>query len=118
MEYGAIDLHKKESQVRIITEGGEVIDCRIATTRDRASSIDMPCLTRPIAEGMNLALYAGAGNGAARQPVGVQTSTSVSRVTEGCRNAAGITPMISRGRPSTMMPRPITPVSPPNRRCQ
>ena len=25
MEYGAIDLHKKESQVRIITESGEVI---------------------------------------------------------------------------------------------
>src|SRR5687767_9270570 len=35
MEYGAIDLHKKESQVRIVTEGGEVVDRRIATTRDR-----------------------------------------------------------------------------------
>jgi transposase len=34
MEYGAIDLHKKESQVRIITEGGEVIARRIPTTRD------------------------------------------------------------------------------------
>ena len=28
MEYGAIDLHKKESQVRILTESGEVIDQR------------------------------------------------------------------------------------------
>jgi transposase len=35
MEYGAIDLHKKESQVRIVTESGEVIDRRIPTTRDR-----------------------------------------------------------------------------------
>lgn len=39
MEYGAIDLHKKESQVRIITEAGEVIDQRIATTRDRLSAL-------------------------------------------------------------------------------
>jgi transposase len=39
MEYGAIDLHKKESQVRIITEGGEVIDRRIATTRDRLTTL-------------------------------------------------------------------------------
>lgn len=28
MEYGAIDLHKKESQIRIVTESGEVIDQR------------------------------------------------------------------------------------------
>jgi hypothetical protein len=35
MEYGAIDLHKKESQIRIITESGETLDRRIATTRDR-----------------------------------------------------------------------------------
>jgi transposase len=35
MEYGAIDLHKKESQVRIVTEAGEVLDCRIMTTRER-----------------------------------------------------------------------------------
>jgi transposase len=34
MEYGAIDLHKKESQVRIVTSDGEiVVDRRIATTR-------------------------------------------------------------------------------------
>jgi len=37
MEYGAIDLHKKESQVRIITDGGEVIDRRI-----RPRAIDSP----------------------------------------------------------------------------
>jgi hypothetical protein len=35
MEYGAIDLQKKESQIRIITETGQAIDQRIATTRDR-----------------------------------------------------------------------------------
>src|SRR5262249_48699528 len=39
MEYGAIDLHKKESQVRIITESGEVIDQRIRTTRDRLTAL-------------------------------------------------------------------------------
>jgi len=39
MEYGAIDLHKKESQVRIITDGGEVIDRRIPTTRDRLTTL-------------------------------------------------------------------------------
>jgi transposase len=39
MEYGAIDLHKKESQVRIITETGEVIDRRIPTTRDRLTAL-------------------------------------------------------------------------------
>ena len=31
MEYGAIDLHKKESQIRILTEDGEIVDRRIAT---------------------------------------------------------------------------------------
>ena len=39
MEYGAIDLHKKESQIRIVTEGGEVVDRRIATTRDRFTAV-------------------------------------------------------------------------------
>src|SRR5262249_14513981 len=39
MEYGAIDLHEKESQVRIITEGGEVIDRRIPTTRDHMTTL-------------------------------------------------------------------------------
>ena len=39
MEYGAIDLHKKESQIRILREGGEVIDRRIATTRDRLTVV-------------------------------------------------------------------------------
>jgi hypothetical protein len=39
MEYGAIDLHKKESQVRIVTEDGEVLDRRIATTRDRFTAV-------------------------------------------------------------------------------
>ena len=39
MEYGAIDLHKKESQIRIVTESGEIIDQRIATTRDRFTHV-------------------------------------------------------------------------------
>ena len=39
MEYGAIDLHKKESQIRIVTQSGEVIDQRIATTRERLTHV-------------------------------------------------------------------------------
>ena len=39
MEYGAIDLHKRESQVRIVTADGEVFDRRILTTRDRLTAI-------------------------------------------------------------------------------
>ncbi len=39
MEYGAIDLHKKESQVRIVKDRGEVLDRRIATTRDRFTAV-------------------------------------------------------------------------------
>jgi transposase len=39
MDYGAIDLHKKESQVRIVTETGEVLDRRIPTTRDRFTAL-------------------------------------------------------------------------------
>jgi transposase len=39
MEYGAIDLHKKESQIRIVTETGEVIDHRISTTRERFTRV-------------------------------------------------------------------------------
>jgi len=39
MEHGAIDLHKKESQVRILTASGEVIDQRIRTTRDRLTAL-------------------------------------------------------------------------------
>jgi len=39
MEYGAIDLHKKESQVRIISAEGDVLDRRILTTRDRFTAV-------------------------------------------------------------------------------
>jgi transposase len=39
MEYGAIDLHKKESQIRIVTESGQVLDDRIATTRERLTHV-------------------------------------------------------------------------------
>jgi len=39
MEYGAIDLHKKESQIRILTQTGQVIDQRIATTRERLTHV-------------------------------------------------------------------------------
>ena len=39
MEYGAIDLHKNESQIRIVTESGETVDRRITTTRDRFTAL-------------------------------------------------------------------------------
>ena len=39
MEYGAIDLHKKESQVRIVTEAGAVLDRRISTALDRFTAL-------------------------------------------------------------------------------
>jgi transposase len=39
MDYGAIDLHKKESQVRIVTAGGEVLDRRITTSRERLTAV-------------------------------------------------------------------------------
>jgi transposase len=39
MEYGAIDLHKTQSQIRIVATTGEVIDQRIATTRDRLTAV-------------------------------------------------------------------------------
>ena len=40
MEYGAIDLHTKESQIRIIdAQGGVVLDQRIATRPDRLSAV-------------------------------------------------------------------------------
>jgi hypothetical protein len=39
MDYGAIDLHKKDSQIRIVTVGGEVLDRRTATTRDRLTAV-------------------------------------------------------------------------------
>jgi transposase len=40
MEYGAIDLHTKESQIRIVAEDGTVVvDGRIPTRRDRLTAI-------------------------------------------------------------------------------
>jgi hypothetical protein len=39
MEYGAIDLHKKESQIHMVIESGQIIDQRIATTRERRTDI-------------------------------------------------------------------------------
>jgi transposase len=39
MEYGAIDLHKKDSQIRIVTTSGEEIDQRIATTREQLTHV-------------------------------------------------------------------------------
>jgi len=44
MEYGALDLHKHESQVRMLTESGAVIDPRIRPTRDRLTAL---CWGRP-----------------------------------------------------------------------
>ena len=34
MEHSAIDLHKKDSQIRIVTEAGEIIDRRVPTRRE------------------------------------------------------------------------------------
>jgi len=39
MEYGAIDLHKKESQIRILMEDGAIVDGRIATARERLTAV-------------------------------------------------------------------------------
>ena len=39
MDYGAIDLHKKESQIRIVQEDGTILDHRVATTRERFTEI-------------------------------------------------------------------------------
>jgi transposase len=39
MEFGAIDFHKKESQIRILMEGGAIVDRRLATTRDRLTAV-------------------------------------------------------------------------------
>jgi transposase len=39
MGYGAIDLHKKESQVRMVRDDGEVIDRRIATRRESLTQL-------------------------------------------------------------------------------
>src|SRR6185436_18966869 len=40
MEYGAIDLHTKESEIRILTEDGTVVLARrMATRRDRLATV-------------------------------------------------------------------------------
>jgi transposase len=39
MDYGAIDLHKKESQIRLVLMSGEIIDQRVATTRERFTQV-------------------------------------------------------------------------------
>lgn len=39
MDHAAIDLHKKESQIRIVTDAGEVIDRRVATTREALRAV-------------------------------------------------------------------------------
>ena len=42
MTYGAIDLHSMQSQVRIVTETGEIVDRRIPTTRDQLTRFFPP----------------------------------------------------------------------------
>ena len=42
MSYGAIDLHSMQSQVRIVTDTGEILDRRIPTTRDRLTRLFPP----------------------------------------------------------------------------
>src|SRR4051794_2187437 len=40
MEYGAIDLHTRDSEIRIVNaEGAVVFERRIATTRDRLTAV-------------------------------------------------------------------------------
>jgi transposase len=39
MEYGAIDLHKNQSQIRIVADTGEMMDRRVATTRERFTHV-------------------------------------------------------------------------------
>lgn len=39
MDYAAIDLHKKESQIRIVTTDGELIDTRVPTTREALTGV-------------------------------------------------------------------------------
>jgi transposase len=39
VEYAAIDLHKKESQVRIVTNDGQVLDRRVPTTRQHFTTL-------------------------------------------------------------------------------
>ena len=52
MAYGAIVLHKKESQVRIVTERGEVLDrgFRVIVAEDGEMSKATPMLRSPAAE--------------------------------------------------------------------
>jgi transposase len=42
MAYGAIDLHKKDSPVRIVTEAGEVLDRRVRTRREAFTQLFGP----------------------------------------------------------------------------
>ena len=42
VSYGAIDLHSMQSQVRIVTDTGEILDRRIPTTRDRLTRLFPP----------------------------------------------------------------------------
>jgi hypothetical protein len=39
MEYVGIDLHKKESQICLLTETGEVMECRIRTEPQRCAEV-------------------------------------------------------------------------------
>jgi hypothetical protein len=39
MEYVGIDLHKKESQICLLTEAGEVIECRIRSEPQRLAEV-------------------------------------------------------------------------------
>ena len=39
MEHIGIDVHKVESQICILTESGEIIECRIRTQRERFAAV-------------------------------------------------------------------------------
>jgi hypothetical protein len=47
MEYGAIDLHTKQSQIRIVTaDGSMVVERRIATRAEQFAALDLPAPVR------------------------------------------------------------------------
>jgi hypothetical protein len=39
MDYVGIDVHKKESQICILADGGELIECRVRTERGRFAEV-------------------------------------------------------------------------------
>lgn len=71
MENIGIDLHKRESQLCIITDGGGVVESRIRTERGRFAEVlrcsDLPCAGQRASQAArNPALHAHSTSPAAR----------------------------------------------------